>query len=233
MPSKPSVKKSAAKKSTKPAPKAATAKKVVSKKVSKPAAKKAVKSAAKTKAKPATKTASKAPAKTSTATKAAAPAKATKAAKPAATKKPAAKPKAPEPAATTKGKAKKDPKRRIDTPEIQEKIRELIKLAKEQEYLTYDDINEILPNDLVDPEDVEAIMERLRNMEFDIIDASEVDRFKDKKRDEDGNDEEEVKADQKLDILDDPVRMYLKQMGQVPLLTREQEVGNFQTHRGC
>jgi len=116
------------------------------------------------------------------------------------------------------------PKRRIDTPEIQEKIRELIKLAKEQDYLTFDDINDILPNDLVDPDDVEAIMERLRNMEFDIIDASEVDRYKDKKRDDDSGDEEELKADQKLDILDDPVRMYLKQMGQVPLLTREQEV---------
>jgi RNA polymerase primary sigma factor len=115
-------------------------------------------------------------------------------------------------------------KRRIDTPEIQEKIRELIKLAKEQDYLTYDDINEVLPNDLVDPDDVEAIMERLRNMEFDIIDASEVDRYKDKKRDESDVDDEESKSDQKLDILDDPVRMYLKQMGQVPLLTREQEV---------
>jgi len=115
-------------------------------------------------------------------------------------------------------------KRRIDTPEIQEKIRELIKLAKEQDYLTYDDINEILPNDLVDPDDVEAIMERLRNMEFDIIDASEVDRYKDKKGDSGDTDEEDLKADQKLDILDDPVRMYLKQMGQVPLLTREQEV---------
>jgi RNA polymerase primary sigma factor len=121
-------------------------------------------------------------------------------------------------------KAAASNKRRIDTPEIQEKIRELIKLAKEQDYLTYDDINEILPNDLVDPDDVEAIMERLRNMEFDIIDASEVDRYKDKKRDDDSGDEEDLKADQKLDILDDPVRMYLKQMGQVPLLTREQEV---------
>jgi RNA polymerase primary sigma factor len=120
--------------------------------------------------------------------------------------------------------AEESNKRRIDTPEIQEKIRELIKLAKEQDYLTFDDINDILPNDLVDPEDVEAIMDRLRNMEFDIIDASEVDRYKDKKRDDDSGDDEDLKADQKLDILDDPVRMYLKQMGQVPLLTREQEV---------
>ncbi len=138
--------------------------------------------------------------------------------------KTAEKPVAETPAPAKGKKGEKAEKRRIDTPEIQEKIRELIKLAKEQEYLTYDDINEILPNDLVDPDDVEAIMERLRNMEFDIIDASEVDRFKDKKKDEGDGEEEEVKADQKLDILDDPVRMYLKQMGQVPLLTREQEV---------
>ncbi|MEI6656560.1 MAG: sigma-70 family RNA polymerase sigma factor, partial [Verrucomicrobiota bacterium] len=115
-------------------------------------------------------------------------------------------------------------KRRIDTQEIQEKIRELIKLAKEQDYLTYDDINEILPNDLVDPEDIEAIMDRLRQMEFNVIDASEVDRYKDKKRDEADGDDDDSKSDQKLDILDDPVRMYLKQMGQVALLTREQEV---------
>jgi RNA polymerase primary sigma factor len=144
---------------------------------------------------------------------------AAKSSKPAAPAKPATD--APEAKPATKGESGK---RRIDTPEIQEKIRELIKLAKEQEYLTFDDINDILPNDLVDPEDVEAIMERLRNMEFDIIDASEVDRFKDKKRDDDTSDDEDLKADQKLDILDDPVRMYLKQMGQVPLLTREQEV---------
>ena len=143
-------------------------------------------------------------------------------AKPAKDTKPAPDSKAARPSRSSK--TAESPKRRIDTPEIQEKIRELIKLAKEQDYLTYDDINEILPNDLVDPDDVEAIMERLRNMEFDIIDASEVDRYKDKKRDEGDGDEEDLKADQKLDILDDPVRMYLKQMGQVPLLTREQEV---------
>ena len=70
-------------------------------------------------------------------------------------------------------------KAKVDTPEIQEKIRELIKLAKEQDYLTYDDINEVLPKDVVEADVMEAIMDRLRNMEFDIIDASEVDRYKD------------------------------------------------------
>src|SRR5438132_6448810 len=62
-------------------------------------------------------------------------------------------------------------------------------------------------------------------MEIDIIEASEVDRYKDGKKDvEEEEEEEEEKREAKLDILDDPVRMYLKQMGQVPLLTREQEV---------
>src|SRR5213594_4599351 len=60
-------------------------------------------------------------------------------------------------------------------------------------------------------------------MEIDIIEASEVDRYKDGKKEAD-EEEEEEKPETKLDILDDPVRMYLKQMGQVPLLTREQEV---------
>src|SRR5947199_2375019 len=61
-------------------------------------------------------------------------------------------------------------------------------------------------------------------MEIDIIEASEVDRYKDGKKDGEEEEEEEEKTEAKLDILDDPVRMYLKQMGQVPLLTREQEV---------
>src|SRR6202008_4925508 len=88
-------------------------------------------------------------------------------------------------------------------------------------YLTYDDLNEALPENVNDPDEMEQLLGRLRSMEVEIIDASEVDRFKDGKKDLDDQDDEK---DQKLDILYDPVRMYLKQMGQVPLLTREQEV---------
>ena len=131
------------------------------------------------------------------------------------------------------------PKVAAEAHDTQEKIRELIKLAKEQGYLTWDDLNEALPDGVNDPDLIEAIQTRLRAMEFDIIEASDVDRYKDLKKDQDGeldsegdeDDEKEEKADDekgesngRLDILDDPVRMYLKQMGQVPLLTREQEV---------
>ncbi|MFN2508010.1 MAG: RNA polymerase sigma factor RpoD [Chthoniobacterales bacterium] len=106
--------------------------------------------------------------------------------------------------------------------DIQTRIRELIKLAKEQGYLTFDDLNEALPVEVTDADELDTILTRLRRMEIDIIEASEVDRYKDGKKD--SEEEEEEKPETKLDILDDPVRMYLKQMGQVPLLTREQEV---------
>jgi RNA polymerase primary sigma factor len=107
--------------------------------------------------------------------------------------------------------------------DIEARIRDLTKLAKDQGYLTFEDLNEALPDALTDAEELDLILTRLRRMEIDIIEASEVDRYKDGKKDAD-EEEEEEKPELKFDILDDPVRMYLKQMGQVPLLTREQEV---------
>ncbi|KAG0506567.1 MAG: RNA polymerase sigma factor SigA [Candidatus Udaeobacter sp.] len=109
--------------------------------------------------------------------------------------------------------------------EVQARIRELIKLAKEQGHLTFDDLNEALPEGVTDADELDLILTRLRRLEIDIIEASEVDRYRDGKKDADEEEEEEEsRATPKVDILDDPVRMYLKQMGQVPLLTRDQEV---------
>jgi RNA polymerase primary sigma factor len=108
----------------------------------------------------------------------------------------------------------------LDRDEKNEKIKELIKLAKEQGYLTYGDVNDILPENILSADALDAILILLRGMDIEIIDASEVDRFKREAEEE----KETQKVDSRLDILDDPVRMYLKQMGQVPLLTREQEV---------
>ncbi len=103
--------------------------------------------------------------------------------------------------------------------DLTEKIKELVRLAQEQGYLTYGDINDALPDNLVTAEDLDEIYIKLRNLEIDIVDQAEVDRPKPAEQEEEQPDD---KA--RLDILDDPVRMYLKQMGQVPLLTREQEV---------
>ena len=216
---KPAVKK----KPIKPAKKTPAAKaKSPSKPVAKPlTAKSAPKKAKPVKAKkptarPATKSAAK-PAKKVVASKTAHPSK------------PAVAPKKIEPTKATKatGKAQKPTKTSkvavsYDQVDVQEKIRELLRLAKEQGYITFDDLNEILPESVNNAEEIETVMGRLRSMEIDIIDASQVDRYKDGKKDHE--EEEEEKPEAKLDILDDPVRMYLKQMGQVPLLTREQEV---------
>jgi len=101
--------------------------------------------------------------------------------------------------------------------ELTEKVKELIRLAQEQGYLTYGDINDALPDNVISPEELDEIYTKLRNLEIEIVDQAEVDRVKQPEPEE-----EDDKT--RLDILDDPVRMYLKQMGQVPLLTREQEV---------
>src|SRR6266581_3263012 len=101
--------------------------------------------------------------------------------------------------------------------DLTEKIKELLRLAQEQGYLTYNDINDVLRENIISADDFDEIYIKLRNLEVEIVDQAEVDRVKQPEPEE-----EEDKT--RLDILDDPVRMYLKQMGQVPLLTREQEV---------
>jgi len=115
----------------------------------------------------------------------------------------------------------------INAPEIQEKLRFLIRAAKEQDHLSLDDINEALPTGFVTPDLLDEIITRIRHLEIDIVESGNVDRVKPKRpataSDEDENVLEEREEGQ-LDMLDDPVRMYLKQMGAVPLLTRDQEI---------
>ena len=99
---------------------------------------------------------------------------------------------------------------------LAEKLKELLHLAQEQGYLTNTDVAEALADVQVPPEDLEEVQTRLRNLDVEIVEQSEVDRVRQAEPEE----EEPVR----LDVLDDPVRMYMKQMGKVPLLTREQEV---------
>jgi RNA polymerase primary sigma factor len=103
---------------------------------------------------------------------------------------------------------------------LNERIRSLIRLSKEQSFLTYKDINEALPDSVSNPDEIENIISILQNLEVEILDDTEVEAFKARQEE---TEEKEVRTSQN-DILDDPVRMYLKQMGQVPLLTREEEV---------
>ncbi|MEK7781264.1 MAG: RNA polymerase sigma factor region1.1 domain-containing protein, partial [Verrucomicrobiota bacterium] len=100
--------------------------------------------------------------------------------------------------------------------EIASKVKELVRLAQDQGHLTYSDLNDALPENLISPDEMDEIFTKLRGLEIEIVDQAEVDQTRQTAP------EDEEKG--RLDVLDDPVRMYLKQMGQVPLLTREQEV---------
>ena len=109
---------------------------------------------------------------------------------------------------------------RMDRETRNQKIKELISLASEQGgYLTFDDINDALPESCVSPAELDGLLMMFRSMDIDVISSADVDKYKSQL-------EEETRARhaQRADVLDDPVRMYLKQMGQVQLLTREQEV---------
>src|SRR4051812_33340503 len=61
---------------------------------------------------------------------------------------------------------------------LPDKIKELVRLAQEQGYLTYTDINDALPDSVVSPEDLDEIYIKLRSMEVEIVDQAEVDRVK-------------------------------------------------------
>jgi len=118
------------------------------------------------------------------------------------------------------GSASENPADNLPPGGINDKIRALIRLSKEQGYLTFDDINEALPDSVENQEEIDNVLSILQNLEIEILEPEQVEDFKARQVKEE---EEETRTSQN-DILDDPVRMYLKQMGQVPLLTREQEV---------
>ena len=103
---------------------------------------------------------------------------------------------------------------------LNDKIRHLVSLSKEQGFLTVQDINENLTENLNNPDEIENVINILETLDVDILDTDEIEGFKQRIEE---SEERQVKASA-ADNLDDPVRMYLKQMGQVPLLSREQEV---------
>jgi len=103
--------------------------------------------------------------------------------------------------------------------ERNKQLKALIKLAEDQGYLTYEDINEVIPDDVVSADELESYLVLLRSMDIEIIDSSSVDKYR-----KEAEKEKQAGRGARLDFFDDPIRMYLHQMGQVPLLTREQEV---------
>jgi RNA polymerase primary sigma factor len=97
------------------------------------------------------------------------------------------------------------------------KVKELVRLSREQGYLTHDDLAEVLPPGSTSATELDEVLSKLRNLEIDIIDAAEIEHAEDREEDS----EEEPS---RVDGLEDPVRVYLRQMGKVPLLDRDDEV---------
>jgi RNA polymerase primary sigma factor len=118
-------------------------------------------------------------------------------------------------------------------------VRRMIKLAKKRGYVTYDELNEVLPSQEVSSEQIEDIMAMLSDMGINVVEAEDNEEGE-KPATEDAADEEEtegevavgtrpaavVKAERSepMERTDDPVRMYLREMGSVELLSREGEI---------
>jgi len=113
----------------------------------------------------------------------------------------------------------------------QDEVEKLLEVGKEKEFLTYDDINELLPDDVNTAEDIEDLLEKINAEGIHITDSEE--KFLEvtagvvDKKSLDDLPDEDIELDLSPGLLDktnDPVRLYLREMAGTPLLTREGEV---------
>jgi RNA polymerase primary sigma factor len=109
-----------------------------------------------------------------------------------------------------------------------EDIQKLIDTGKEKGYLTYDQVNDLLPGDIHSPDDLDDLLTTIGTQGIDVLEGPKMPGAElDKKFDSDLEAGEDVELDLTpgaLEKTNDPVRMYLREMGTVPLLTREGEV---------
>ena len=110
-----------------------------------------------------------------------------------------------------------------------EDLRRLVSIGKEKGYLTYDEVNSVLPDELVSSERLDDMMMIFDEMDIEVVDSSQEAKILKDKIEKDG--EAADKGDQVLALeedtggrVTDPVKMYLREMGMVCLLTREGEV---------
>ena len=108
-----------------------------------------------------------------------------------------------------------------------DQVMELIALGKEKGYLLYDEVNELLPSDISNSEEIEDILATFVTEGIEVIEESPKlppDGKMESKLDDAGEAADLDLSPGSLDKTNDPVRMYLREMGTVPLLTRDGEV---------
>ena len=108
-----------------------------------------------------------------------------------------------------------------------EDIQKLIDTGKEKGYLTYDQVNDLLPGDIHSPDDLDDLMSTLGTQGIDVLEGPKVPGAELDKKYDTELESDDVELDLTpgaLEKTNDPVRMYLREMGTVPLLTREGEV---------
>ena len=109
----------------------------------------------------------------------------------------------------------------------EEDIDKLIDTGKEKGYLTYGEVNDLLPGDITTPDDLDDLLTTINTQGIDVLSGESRMGERDKYEPEAGEESEDVELDLSpgtLEKTNDPVRMYLREMGTVPLLTREGEV---------
>jgi RNA polymerase primary sigma factor len=106
-----------------------------------------------------------------------------------------------------------------------DEVRQLINVGKEKGYLLYDEVNEMLPSEITSSEELDDLFNAFGSAGIEVVDSDKAYRG-DKDFDRDGSEDgpELDLTPGALDKTNDPVRMYLREMGTVPLLTREGEV---------
>jgi RNA polymerase primary sigma factor len=105
-----------------------------------------------------------------------------------------------------------------------EDIQKLIDTGKEKGFLTYNEVNDLLPNDINSPDDLDDVLDMIGTQGINVLEDTKLTAEKKFDVDEESEDVELDLSPGALEKTNDPVRMYLREMGTVPLLTREGEV---------
>ncbi len=132
------------------------------------------------------------------------------------------------------GESVRHPERRSeDTSEdLGPEVKILIEKGKERGFVTYDELNKVLPEDMVSPEKLDAVLQKMDALGIEMVESAGEDGKKDEggfeseeeEREPEPPREREAKVAGSSAKIDDPVRLYLTQMGEIPLLSREDEL---------